>query len=311
MSWVSILTMAYISWDRYCMVTRGLKYKLCQTKKRVGLILTSTWAIVIGFFSFLEFTWSSMTGQTNADHSESCRMAFVYNRFATLFINFIAFSIVLAVAIVLNCFVYLNIRRRTKESGDRQIPLYCNEQIPKQSSNVVSKKPICTSLHVKGSCHQKPNMGKTPTVGDTRSIEAARSKREASINSFEMASPDAIRIDLRDKNSRNRLAKHRKASIVLSILTGCFILFWTPYKIMTVVFAFCGSNCASAVLWEVLEVMVWCNSTINPFIYAATNVHFRRNFSHFLFLDRWPCGTVHRKDHHTAEARNRQPVKGF
>nr|XP_054766962.1 histamine H3 receptor-like [Lytechinus pictus] len=304
MSWVSILTMAYISWDRYCMVTMGLKYKLYQTKKRVGLILTSTWTIVIGFFSFLEFTWSFMTGQTDADHTETCRMAFVYNRFATLFINFISFITVLAVAIVLNCFVYLNIRRRTKESGDRQTPTYCNEQIPKQTSDAVTKKPVCRSLRVKGLCHQKSNLGKTisPTVGDTRSTEAAGSKLDAGINSFEMTSPDVIRIDLRDKNIRNRLAKHRKASIVLSILTGCFILFWTPYKIMTIVFSFCGSSCASAVLWEVLEVMVWCNSTVNPFIYAATNVHFRRNFSHFLFLDRWPCGTVSRKDHHTAEA---------
>eukprot|EP00057_Strongylocentrotus_purpuratus_P027259 XP_011681733.1 PREDICTED: histamine H3 receptor-like [Strongylocentrotus purpuratus] len=44
--WVSQITMVLISWDRYCLVSMGLKYKTYQTKKRVGLILVFVWTII-------------------------------------------------------------------------------------------------------------------------------------------------------------------------------------------------------------------------------------------------------------------------
>ena len=84
-------------------------------------------------------------------------------------------------------------------------------------------------------------------------------------------------------------ARHRRAAVVLAVLVSVFILCWLPYQIISVVSALCGDQCVSYTAWEVVNNLLWCNSTINPFLYAATNVHFRRNFVNFLRLEKFRC----------------------
>jgi hypothetical protein len=62
--------------------------------------------------------------------------------------------------------------------------------------------------------------------------------------------------------------------------TCCFL----PYFILYMVVAFCGS-CVSE---RIITVTIWLgyvNSTINPFLYALSNKHFRRTFNRILKRD--------------------------
>lgn len=62
--------------------------------------------------------------------------------------------------------------------------------------------------------------------------------------------------------------------------TCCFL----PYFILYMVVAFCGS-CVSE---RIITATVWLgyvNSTINPFLYALSNKHFRRTFHRILKRD--------------------------
>ena len=299
-SWASVITMGLISWDRYCLVSMGLKYKTYQTKKRVGPILIFVWTFGIIFFSFLTFAWSSMTGQSNVDYDETCRMEFIYSSTATVFINLISFDTLLIMTIIMNYFVYVNIRRRSKRGVSHRSSPYSNVKIPTPISNTTTKKPLsrwtCFFFKSSNGREQDPENNTSPAIDEIQNVEATGSKREETApDDIEMTFPNTIRLDIQAKKERIRLAKHFKAFIVLSILTGCFVLFWTPYKVMTVVFSICGTDCTSTVTWEVLEVSAWCNSTINPFIYAATNVRFRNNFRHFLLLDRCSSDANHCK----------------
>ena len=83
------------------------------------------------------------------------------------------------------------------------------------------------------------------------------------------------------------LSRHRRAALVLTILVGCFTVCYLPYNITSVVYSICGFDCVAKPAWETVSNLLWINSALNPFISAATNVHFRRNFRHFLCLDRW------------------------
>nr|XP_054774500.1 histamine H3 receptor-like [Lytechinus pictus] len=92
-----------------------------------------------------------------------------------------------------------------------------------------------------------------------------------------------------NKALKRTISKHRKAALVLTTLSCCYFLCYSPYNICSIVYAICRFECTNDLVWEITSYLLWCNSAINPIIYAATNVHFRRNFRRFLFLDRWSC----------------------
>lgn len=276
--WVSQITMVLISWDRYCLVSMGLKYKTYQTKKRVGLILVFVWTIMLILLSLLAFAWSPITGQANIDYDRVCIMEFIVLRYAPLAINLIPYAIMLVCIVTLNTSVYINIYQRSKvrQCGPAKVGMGHKTRNLDEGTNGSLSSASCEVLssgpHERGE-ENIMNANVTPT--ETNSAEEGPLK---------VIDADKVRMTL---------IRHRKAAIVLSILTGCFILFWLPYIITTVVYSICAMECVSNVIWELTEVLAWCNSAINPFIYAATNVPFRKNFRRFLLLDRWSCGSKH------------------
>lgn len=276
--WMSIITIVLISWDRYTLVRLGIGYKAYQTKRRVGLILISCWTIVIIYWSLISFTWGPIKGMKRIHYDTTCRMEFNYTRFAPLFINLIPFSILLSIAIAMNISVYINIYKRSKGINSP----YSNKKPPTQ--------PIeqCTT---ESSCRYTPSEGSAflEQADEVKPQNTMKATNEPVGTKPERRVPDYSEIARSMKKEKMTLARHRKAAIVLTILTGCFTLFWLPYKIMTVVFSICGTNCVSDVIWEVTEVLAWCNSTINPVIYAAFSVRYRKNFRYFLQLDRCKC----------------------
>jgi hypothetical protein len=72
----------------------------------------------------------------------------------------------------------------------------------------------------------------------------------------------------------------RQLFAIVSGFTCCFL----PYFILYMVIAFCGS-CVSE---RIITATIWLgyvNSTINPFLYALSNKHFRRTFNRVLKRD--------------------------
>ncbi|XP_063968264.1 muscarinic acetylcholine receptor M5-like [Lytechinus pictus] len=290
--WISMVTMALISWDRYCLVTKGLRYRSFQTKRRVGVLLVIVWTGVIAFFSLLTFSWTPISGRQNVDYTRACRMEFLFDPYWTVFINLISFAALLSIAIILNLYVFKEIRRRSCRKSTvvhissrnigPQSPDKIADRLPGESEDTQGEQ----SQHSGDIMEVKLDGNSSKITESTRYLVTIRNIGDNTSNS-DIVGPNNIDVAVDDKSEKMHFARHRKSAIVLSLITGSFILFWTPYKVMTVFFPFCGPGCVPAATWELLEVLAWCNSTINPFIYAATNVHFRRNFRHFLFLDRW------------------------
>ncbi|XP_030844083.1 muscarinic acetylcholine receptor M5-like [Strongylocentrotus purpuratus] len=277
---MSILNMVLISWDRYCLVTMGMQYQTFQTKKRIGLIICITWAVVFVWYTLMTFAWSPITGQYKLDYEKDCGSEFRSSLAMILILNVIDFFIPLTIIVVLNVAVYTNIKRRSKgivgQSPADGLPTRATTQANDGES---LRQDMCKPSA--GPCFKDQG-----TLADSSNTSANAYTEPTEALPNENVSKNAPQANGSGSKERT-FARHRKAAVVLGILVGCFLVCLLPVQVTSVKFAICGKDCVSFLTWDVTYSLVWGNSMINPFIYAATNKHFRRNFRRYLLLDRW------------------------
>ncbi|NXP78836.1 HRH2 protein, partial [Ramphastos sulfuratus] len=78
---------------------------------------------------------------------------------------------------------------------------------------------------------------------------------------------------------QNHLQLENKATRTISIIISAFVLCWLPYFILNVWLAASGASSTSALLASTFKIITWlgyCNSTINPMLYAFLNRDFQR-----------------------------------
>jgi hypothetical protein len=83
------------------------------------------------------------------------------------------------------------------------------------------------------------------------------------------------------KNQVRRFRVETKAAKTLGIIVGCFILCWFPFFTMYLVTAFC-EDCIPPLVFSIIFWLGYCNSAINPFIYAMFSREFRGAFKKIL-----------------------------
>lgn len=94
----------------------------------------------------------------------------------------------------------------------------------------------------------------------------------------------------KQKRLRLQLAKERKASTTLGIIMSAFTICWLPFFVLTVV-RICLSN-PDAIPGSLSSIFLWlgyCNSLLNPVIYATLNRDFRKPFREILYFR---CGNL-------------------
>ncbi|GAU91164.1 hypothetical protein RvY_03474-2 [Ramazzottius varieornatus] len=78
-------------------------------------------------------------------------------------------------------------------------------------------------------------------------------------------------------------AKQRKATITLTIIIFGFICMWQGFFLILPLSVLCPVSCQiPVILWKILFWLGYCNSLMNPFIYAAASPEFRRAFKRIL-----------------------------
>lgn len=78
-----------------------------------------------------------------------------------------------------------------------------------------------------------------------------------------------------------RFRMETKAAKTLAIIVGGFIFCWLPFFTMYLVRAFCP-NCIHPLVFSILFWLGYCNSAINPLIYALFSKDFRFAFKRII-----------------------------
>ncbi|CAH2097244.1 unnamed protein product [Euphydryas editha] len=78
-----------------------------------------------------------------------------------------------------------------------------------------------------------------------------------------------------------RFRMETKAAKTLGIIVGGFVFCWLPFFSVYVVRAFCG-DCVTPIVFSVLFWLGYCNSAINPLIYALFSKDFRFAFKRII-----------------------------
>lgn len=85
---------------------------------------------------------------------------------------------------------------------------------------------------------------------------------------------------IRRKNLKTPVKRFRtetKATKTLAIIVGLFIFCWLPFFTIYIIRAFC-QDCIDPILFSILFWLGYCNSAINPMIYALFSKDFRSAF---------------------------------
>nr|XP_033788968.1 octopamine receptor-like isoform X2 [Geotrypetes seraphini] len=214
----SIVTLCFISLDRYCSVVTPYHYSKRMSRQRC-IIMTITIWVYSSLISFLPVMqgWNEIPGM-DFDSSKEC--IFVTNWTFALVASALAFYI----PFMIMCSMYFFIYRASRLKATR----------------IVSQ-----TLDL----HYHPN-----------------SKRQ------------------------NNLQLENKATRTMSIIISVFVMCWLPYFVLNVWLAAKGIDSTSVILVDAFKVITWlgyCNSTINPMLYAFLNRDFQQALKKLLICRRW------------------------
>ena len=76
------------------------------------------------------------------------------------------------------------------------------------------------------------------------------------------------------KTHIRKMNKEKKAAKTVGIIVGCFILCWFPFFTCYLIGAFC-EDCTPSLLFSIFFWLGYCNSAINPCVYALFSKDFR------------------------------------
>ncbi|ESO90972.1 hypothetical protein LOTGIDRAFT_178787 [Lottia gigantea] len=306
----SIFNLCCISLDRYIAITRPMKYPGLMSSKRGKLLVAATW--IVSFLISLPplIGWNDGNDETSQQTtSQPCEFIPVkcelintrgYRIYSALGSYFIPMFIMV--------FFYIRIYR----AAVKTISAYQKGVLTTKSNGVTVNNKVTLRVHRGGSYinHNTSNRSNKDSVerrksaekqqlSSTNGINPSRDKNQKGRKGSDRLKPtNGVRIKFSGngptrtssalqktgKNMKTQMRKfnrEQKAAKTLAIIVGAFILCWLPFFSIYLIGAFCD-DCIPAVLFSVLFWLGYCNSAINPCVYALFAKDFRFAFKKLL-----------------------------
>ncbi|XP_076377106.1 5-hydroxytryptamine receptor 7 isoform X1 [Megalopta genalis] len=330
----SILNLCMISVDRFCAITKPLKYGVKRTPRRMIIYVSLVWlgAACISLPPLLIMGNEHTYSDTGSSHCVVCQN-FFYQIYATLLSFYVPLFVMIQVYYKIFCAarkIVLEERRAQSHleahcyldiepTVQHHHPVPVNRQLSSDIHATHGSPPVkqhrsssasttirsirhgdtqanmkaCSGHAVhcfaggprKSNESQCPMLQKLekPILSSSTAITPPMSK--STIVRNHLNSTCSVTNSPHQKKLRFHLAKERKASTTLGIIMSAFIVCWLPFFVLALVRPFLSDPDAippflsSLFLW-----LGYCNSLLNPIIYATLNRDFRKPFREILYF---------------------------
>ncbi|XP_015668408.1 D(2) dopamine receptor isoform X2 [Protobothrops mucrosquamatus] len=295
----SILNLCAISIDRYTAVAMPMLYNTrYSSKRRVTGMIAVVWILSFAISCPLMF------GLNNTEKNE-CIIA---NPAFVVYSSIVSFYVPFIVTLLVYVQIYIVLRKRRKRVNTKRIAshvgLDADTQAPlKEAMDHMEEMEMATSTS------PPKNNVQPPLPSNMEPAEAAASTPCANLTP---PSPENSRLDVQKNghtidnsktakvfeiqtmpNGKTRTSlktmsrrkfsqqKEKKATQMLAIVLGVFIICWLPFFITHILNMHC--NCKiPQVMYSAFTWLGYVNSAVNPIIYTTFNIEFRKAFMKIL-----------------------------
>ncbi|XP_074892842.1 D(2) dopamine receptor isoform X1 [Buteo buteo] len=298
----SILNLCAISIDRYTAVAMPMLYNTrYSSKRRVTVMIAVVWVLSFAISCPLLF------GLNNTDENE-CIIA---NPAFVVYSSIVSFYVPFIVTLLVYVQIYIVLRKRRKRvntkrsshglDSDTRAPLKeAESHIEEMEMEMVSStsppektttKPAAPSSHqlvVPVASNQGTNSTLQAPLDSPGKVEknghAKETPQRNTAKVFEIQSmPNGKTRTSLKTVSRRKLSqqKEKKATQMLAIVLGVFIICWLPFFITHILNMHCDCNIPPA-MYSAFTWLGYVNSAVNPIIYTTFNIEFRKAFMKIL-----------------------------
>ncbi|XP_010573303.1 PREDICTED: D(2) dopamine receptor isoform X2 [Haliaeetus leucocephalus] len=296
----SILNLCAISIDRYTAVAMPMLYNTrYSSKRRVTVMIAVVWVLSFAISCPLLF------GLNNTDENE-CIIA---NPAFVVYSSIVSFYVPFIVTLLVYVQIYIVLRKRRKRvntkrsshglDSDTRAPLKeAESHIEEMEMEMVSStsppektttKPAAPSSHllvVPVASNQGTNSTLQAPLDSPGKVEknghAKETPHTAKVFEIQSMPNGKTRTSLKTV-SRRKLSqqKEKKATQMLAIVLGVFIICWLPFFITHILNMHCDCNIPPA-MYSAFTWLGYVNSAVNPIIYTTFNIEFRKAFMKIL-----------------------------
>ncbi|NXV81977.1 DRD3 protein, partial [Atlantisia rogersi] len=304
----SILNLCAISIDRYTAVVKPVQYQYSTGQsscRRVSLMIVIVWMLAFAVSCPLLFGFN-----TTGDPS----VCSISNPIFIIYSSLVSFYLPFMVTLLLYVRIYLVLRQRQKkrtltrqgshsastkpchthkhpllqEHTERKalpnrcqgtfspcLPLKCSGQ------EMSTKRKLLTVFSLqryRSFCHEA-SLTSTPGTTQHSRLEERRKSMKPGLEVRRLSDGKTISsLKLAHQQPRLIQLRERKATQMLAIVLGAFIVCWLPFFLIHILNAHCPSCHVPPGLYSASTWLGYVNSALNPIIYTTFNTDFRKAF---------------------------------
>ncbi|XP_071963428.1 alpha-2Db adrenergic receptor-like [Antedon mediterranea] len=311
------LLIVFISLDRYWLIKKGQKYNSFQTHRRTQVMCILGWLSIIAFYSLTVFVLSEVSTNTLAIiHTYKCDWKTSQNASITVVIAIILYT-PLVFLIYFNSVVYIYIKKRKSRGvhvrnsmiqkdckvkgnqskglkGSMLLSSNSKKNTPtRKTSRMVDshrpQEPITNprkndtiqqhDLKVESCNGTHVNTSTTNTCSQNINPLQQNGDERKSIKSETCNRNNASTSTSRMQGTHQQVRSSPNAFVMLTSLVFVFCVCWLPFTAVITLQSIYGWGWVSDLIWQIVNILLWSNSFLNPFLYASRNPHFKKHFT--------------------------------